>query len=227
MTTGPVQPTSAGSEAAQQARAVLAAVLQERGRLEEARRLLEGGPIPRTVPGLAMLELRGRLRVEAGRSEAGLSDLREAAQRARQWEIDNPAVSNWRAALAGALHHTGASSEAWELAQEQISVARAFGAAWSLGAALRTAATVAPAADRLSLLAEAVEVLEPSGATLELAHALVELGAFLVARGDDKDGHTKCYGEEPMPRSAAVPRHWSTGPCNCSARPGPGPDGSP
>ena len=183
--------TSAGSEAAQQARAVLAAVLQERGRLEEARRLLEGGPIPRTVPGLAMLELRGRLRVEAGRSEAGLSDLREAAQLARQWGIDNPAVSNWRAALAGVLHRTGASSEAWELAQEQVSVARAFGAAWSLGAALRMAATVAPAADRLPLLAEAVEVLEPSGATLELAHALVELGAFLVARGDDKDSGTR------------------------------------
>ena len=199
--------TSGGSEAAQQARAVLAAVLEERGRHEEARRLLEGGPIPRTVPGLAMLELRGRLRVEAGRSEAGLSDLREAAHRARQWGIDNPAVSNWRGTLAGALHRTGASSEAWELAQEQVSVARAFGAAWSLGAALRTAATVAPAAERLPLLAEAVKVLEPSGATLELADALVELGAFLVAQGDDKESAREVLrrGADAAFRCSATP----------------------
>ncbi len=179
--------TSGGSEAAHQARAVLAAVLEERGRQDEARCLLENGRIPRNVPGLAMLELRGRLRVEAGYPESGLSDLREAAHRARQWNIDNPAVSNWRAALAGALHRTGAASEAWELAQEQVSVARAFGAATSLGAALRTAATVAPPADRLPLLAEAVEVLEHSGATLERAYALVELGALLVTQGDDTE----------------------------------------
>ncbi len=183
--------SSGVSEAAHRARAVLAAVLEERGRGDDASRLLEGGSIPRTIPGLAMLELRGTLRVEAGQLESGLTDLREAAQRARQWEIDNPAVSNWRAALAGALHRTGLEREAWELSQEQISSARAFGAAWSLGAALRTAATVAPPAERLSLLTEAVEVLEESGAALELAHALVELGAFLVAQGDDKEAARK------------------------------------
>ena len=219
--------TSGESEAAQQARAVLAAVLEERGRREEAGRLLEDGPIPRTVPGLAMLELRGRLRVEAGRSEAGLSDLREAGHRARQWEIDNPAVSNWRAVLAGALHRTGAASEAWELAQEQVSVARAFGAAWSLGGALRMAATVAPPAERLPLLAEAVEVLEPSGATLELAHALVELGAFLCP-GRREGGGTR----SATPRSrCGVPlqRHAPRQPRRAAAAldRGPAPTGRP
>ncbi len=198
--------TSGESEAAQRARAVLAAVLEERGRREESGRLLEAGPIPRTVPGLAMLELRGKLRVEAGRSEAGLSDLREAGHRAREWEIDNPAVSNWRAMLAGALHRTGATSEAWELAQEQVSVARAFGAAWSLGGALRAAATVAPPAERLPLLSEAVEVLEPSGATLELAHALVELGESL-AQGDEKEAAREVLrrGADAAFRCSATP----------------------
>jgi DNA-binding CsgD family transcriptional regulator len=182
---------SGGSEAVHRARAVLAVVLEERGRRDDASRLLEGGSIPRTVAGLNMLELRGKLRVEGGQLESGLTDLREAAQRARQWEIDNPAVSNWRAALAGALHRTGLEDEARELSQEQVSSARAFGSAWSLGAALRTAATVAPPAERLSLLTESVEVLEESGAALELAHALVELGAFLVAQGDDKEAARK------------------------------------
>jgi len=178
---------SGDSEATQQARAVLAAVLEGRGRRDEARRLLACGAIPRTVPGLAMLVQRGRMRVEDGDLESGLTDLREAARRARQGEIDNPAVSNAGAVLAGALHSTGAESEAWELAQHQVTVARAFGAAWPLGAALRTAATVAQPADRHSLLAEAVEVLEHSGATLELAQALVELGAFFVTQEDGKE----------------------------------------
>jgi DNA-binding CsgD family transcriptional regulator len=178
--------TSRTAEATQQARAVLAAVLEGRGRRDEACRLLERG-IPRTVPGLAMLVQRGRMRVEEGNLESGLADLREATHRARQWEIDNPAVSNAGVVLAGALHASESVSEAWELARHQVSVARAFGAAWSLGAALRAAATVAPPADRHSLLAESVEVLEHSGATLELAQALVELGAFLVAQDDGKE----------------------------------------
>jgi DNA-binding CsgD family transcriptional regulator len=195
------------SEASQRARAVLAAVLEERGRRNEACDLLACGLIPRTVTGLALLELRGRLRVEAGRLESGLLDLREAACWARQWEIDNPAVSNWRAALAGALHRTGAVDEAWELAQEQVSLAREFGAAWSLGAALRTGATVAPPTDRLSLLAEAVEVLEHSGATLELAHALVELGACMVAQTDDKVAAREVLrrGADAASRCSAAP----------------------
>jgi DNA-binding CsgD family transcriptional regulator len=199
--------TSAGSEADHQARAVLAAVLEGRGRRDEARCLLEGRRIPRNIPGLAMLELRGRLRVEAGCPESGLSDLREAAHRARQWDIDNPAVSNWRAGLAGALHRTGAASEAWELAKEQVSVARTFGAAWSLGAALRTAATVAPPADRLPLLGEAVEVLEHSGATLERAYALVEFGALLVTQPDDTES------------AREVLRHGADAAVHCGATP--------
>jgi DNA-binding CsgD family transcriptional regulator len=178
---------SGRSEATQQARAVLAAVLEGRGRREDASRLLESRTIPRSVPGLAMLAQRGRMRIEDGELESGLTDLREAAHRAGQWEIDNPAVSNADAVLAGALHATGAASEAWGLAKHQVSVARAFGAAWPLGAALRTAAMVAPPADRHQLLAEAVEVLEHSGATFELAQTLVELGAYFVAQADDKE----------------------------------------
>jgi DNA-binding CsgD family transcriptional regulator len=177
---------STESEASQRARAVLAAILDERGRRDEASQLLERGSIPRSFPGLVMLELRGRLRFQSGQTESALSDLREAAHEAQQLGIDNPAICDWRSALALALHHTGAPGEAWELAQEQVSVARAFGAAWSLGAALRTAAAVAPAAKQMALITEAVKVLEHSGASLELAHALVDLGQLHVATGDKK-----------------------------------------
>jgi DNA-binding CsgD family transcriptional regulator len=179
--------TSGRSEATRRARVVLAAVLEARGRRDEARSLLEGWTIPQTVPGLSMLVQRGRMRIEEGHMESGLTDLREAAHRSRQCEIDNPAVSNAGTVLAGALHATGAVSEAWELAKHQVSVARAFGASWPLGATLRTAATVAPPAERHQLLAEAVQVLEHSGATFELAQTLVELGAWFVAQVDGKE----------------------------------------
>jgi DNA-binding CsgD family transcriptional regulator len=178
---------SGRSEATRRARAVLASVLEGRGRRDEACSLLESPTIPRTVPGLAMLVQRGRMRIEEGHIESGLTDLREAAHRARECEIDNPAVSNAGTVLAEALHATGAVSEAWELAKHQVSVARAFGASWALGATLRAAATVAPPADRHRLLAESVQVLEPSGATFELAQALVELGAFFVAQAEGKE----------------------------------------
>jgi DNA-binding CsgD family transcriptional regulator len=177
---------SVESEPLQRARAVLAVILEERGRADEAIQVLEQRPIPRSFPGLGMLELRGRLRLESGDTESALTDLREAADQAQQLGIDNPAVYTGRAALALALHRTGASDEAWRLAQEEVAVARAFGAAWSLGAALRTAATVAPTVKRLQLITEAVEVLEDSGAGLELAHALVDRGQLLVATGDKK-----------------------------------------
>jgi DNA-binding CsgD family transcriptional regulator len=196
-----------GSEASQQARAILVAVLEGRGRRDEAYRLLERGPIPRTIAGLSMLELRGKLLMESGRAESGLLYLHEAAQLAQKWEIDNPAVSTSRATLAEALHHTGAVSEARELAEEQVALARSFGAAWALGAALRTAAAVMPSEDALALLTEAVEVLRHSGATLELAHALVELGALLVDEPDSKEAAREVLrrGADAAFRCSATP----------------------
>ena len=65
---------------------------------------------------------------------------------------------------------------------------------------------MAPPAERLRLLAEAVEVLEPSGATLELAHALVELGESL-AQGDEKEAAREVLrrGADAAFRCSATP----------------------
>ncbi len=87
--------------------------------------------------------------------------------------------SDWRAYAAASLAADGDAEAAARLAREQLAVARGVGAPRELGMSLRCAAAALDEADRLALLQEAVAVLEGSGARLELAHALADLGAEL------------------------------------------------
>ncbi len=65
------------------------------------------------------------------------------------------------------------------LAVEEVALARAFGAARALGIALRCHGIVAGGREGIELLEESVEVLDGSGARLEHARCLCELGAAL------------------------------------------------
>jgi DNA-binding CsgD family transcriptional regulator len=71
-----------------------------------------------------------------------------------------------------------------ELVDEELDLARRFGAARPIGVALRGAGLVRGDA---GLLREAVSVLESSPARLELARALVDLGALLRRTGSRAD----------------------------------------
>jgi DNA-binding CsgD family transcriptional regulator len=53
---------------------------------------------------------------------------------------------------------------------------------------LRAAATVTDEAESLGLLEEAISILEPSAARLELAHALADLGTALTRAGRRREG---------------------------------------
>ena len=63
------------------------------------------------------------------------------------------------------------------LATAEVDVARSWGAGRALGIALRAAGLVDGSGDGTQLLAEAVAVLRPAPAPLELARALVDLGS--------------------------------------------------
>jgi DNA-binding CsgD family transcriptional regulator len=97
---------------------------------------------------------------------------------------ENPAVLPWRSAAALSLAELGRSAEARDLAADEVQRAQAFGAPRALGVALRVQALVGPGHMRADLLRQAQHLLEASGARLEQARVLADLGATLRAAGE-------------------------------------------
>jgi DNA-binding CsgD family transcriptional regulator len=92
-------------------------------------------------------------------------------------DAPNPAVCPWRSLAAHAYAALGRMSEAKELADEELALARQFGADPALGVALRERAALETGTRGRALLHESVAVLERSPARLEYARTLTELGA--------------------------------------------------
>ena len=160
--------------------AILAAI--ERGAVDEAAELLPMAdalviPEDRTYVS-DLLIARGRLRIAQGLVREGVDDLLSCGRRLEALDVLWP--SDWRALAAPALASLGEDETAAELAREQLAIARQVGSPGALGMSLRAAASSLGADQRLPLLQEAVSVLEPSAARLELAHALADLGAELT-----------------------------------------------
>ncbi len=165
---------------------VLAATFIEEGRSREAASVLMDAvsdSIPRTIAELFALEQRAKLKMLEGRIDEALKDLLLAEQGAEALGVRNPAVTSWRCVAATALCAAERTTEARDLARENLELARAFGAPWALGMALRTAAEVGDPVDRLELLTEAVGVLDPAGTSLECAKATIDLGSVLISQG--------------------------------------------
>jgi DNA-binding CsgD family transcriptional regulator len=91
----------------------------------------------------------------------------------------NPAFIAWRSPAALALLQLGRGDEGGPLVEEELELARTWGAPRALGAALRAAGLIEGGERGLALLEEAVEVLSESPAKLEHAKARTELGAAL------------------------------------------------
>ena len=155
--------------------------LIERGAVEEARALLAARDLNRqlgpTWPYNVARHARGCLHAAAGDHPAAVGELLEAGRIAERWGVRNPTLMSWRSDAALSLAALGDRREASRLCAEEIELARQWGAARSLGIALRAAA-VAEGGDRgLELLTEAVTVLRRAPARLQLARALLDLGA--------------------------------------------------
>ncbi len=129
---------------------------------------------------------RGRLRIAQGDVPEGLADLMGCGQRLEAYDTRWP--SEWKAFAAPALASLGQSQAAAELAREHVEVARGVGAPGALGQSLRAAGLAIGGQEGLTLLQEAVSVLEDSSARLELAHALADLGAELGRAGRRREG---------------------------------------
>jgi DNA-binding CsgD family transcriptional regulator len=159
-------------------------VLVQQGRIDDAQRLAdsrEAGRIEPTVLwALSQIEL-GRLLVAQGAAGGAAALFESAGDTAARAELFSPAIVPWRADAALTLADQGRFEEAGWLADENLALARRFGAPRTTGLALRAAAAATPDLSlRSTLLTEAAEVLESSGARLERAHALVALGTTLI-----------------------------------------------
>jgi DNA-binding CsgD family transcriptional regulator len=99
-----------------------------------------------------------------------------ARQHAR---VRNPVTSWWRPAKVGALMRLERREEAIALAEEQLELARRWGAPGIVGAALRSLGQASGGERGRQLLEEAVETLDGTPAKLDLAKALTSLGMAL------------------------------------------------
>ena len=174
-------------------------VLRERGELDEADEALEraglGHGAADLPPYARLLWSRGLLRLDQGRLEEAREDFLRCGELRRGLGGGRVVHPDWRARCAVALARLGEHRDAETLAAEQLELARAFGAPRALGEALRAAALMRGGADALALLDEAVAVLDGSGATLSLAHALADQGAALREAGRRKESR------EPLRRA--------------------------
>jgi len=163
--------------------AYLADSLIEQGEFPEAEAALERAGFGEQVEDHAhthwFLESRGRLRCRTGEVRRGLADLLECGRRFEAVGGRNPAFLAWRSEAALAYLRLSEPENATCLAEEEVALARQWGAPRALGRALCAHGLAVGGENGIGLLLEAVEVLERSPARLERAAALVELGAAL------------------------------------------------
>ena len=124
---------------------------------------------------------RGKLRVAQGRVTEGLEDLLAVGALLTRSLVTSP-VLPWRSEAALVQLARGDRESAGRLAEEELRLARAFGAPRALGVALRAAGVVAGGDRGAFLLRDAIDVLERGESRLEKARALADLGAMLRRR---------------------------------------------
>ncbi|MFF8512855.1 AAA family ATPase [Streptomyces sp. NPDC015492] len=165
----------------------LADTLIERGRLDEARRVLEWCDRSATSATAAQSfwpdTSRGKLLVAEGEVETGLELLLDCGRRLEGQGWHNPGFLSWRTEAAMALRALDRMDEARAHAAEDLRRARQWKAPWALGRALRVGGILAKERGDMALMGESVRVLEPSPARLEFAKSLLEHGAALRRSG--------------------------------------------
>ena len=142
---------------------------------------------PTTMQAGWLIAARGRLRLVERRPAAALDDLLAAGDLFARLRISAPSVAPWRSDAALAHLALGAHAEARALAAEEVTLARAFNGPRTLGVALRAAGLTDGGRRGIDLLRQAERVLEGSGARLEHARAMADLGAALRRAGQRAD----------------------------------------
>ncbi|WP_369133559.1 BTAD domain-containing putative transcriptional regulator [Modestobacter sp. I12A-02662] len=173
----------------------------DRGDLPAARRAADAGlAAPHPGEGGRLLQHAvARLLVAEGRFEEALGVVvRIPAPVA----IPNPVWHPWRGTGALALAGLGRTGEAVGLAEEEVRLLRRWGAPSHLGAALRLLGELRGPAG-LADLREAVEVLAPTSAAVELARAGCALGRRPEVPDEEAEPLLRAASETAHQRGAA------------------------
>jgi tetratricopeptide (TPR) repeat protein len=170
----------------------LAAVLMARGKLEEARQLVERyhfqAPYSAAVVFPDSQTVRGGLLMALGDAEGAVAELTAAGERFDRREMGNPGWCGWQRALAQAHGLLGHTELARSLAEDQLVRAERFGTDSAIGTALRAAAGFAEGNEaRIELLRRSVDRFERCSAPYEHTRAVVDLATALLDEGRTKD----------------------------------------
>jgi len=161
---------------------ILVDAMVERGELDQAEHTLEpvAADLQSTSQSAALLRhARGRLRFAQRRLGEALDDFQQAGEVATRALAISPCYLPWRSDAALVELALGNSDAARRLSEEELELARVFGAPRALGVALRAAGLVAGGPRGEDLLRESIEVLAVPDTRLEQARALADLGAKL------------------------------------------------
>jgi DNA-binding CsgD family transcriptional regulator len=180
--------------------ATLVHCMIERGELDQAADMLSRAEHELAPPKALGINAwfyvaRARLRLWRRENAAAQTDLDAAVQSLRDYGMINPAVLPWRPLACMVAAAAGDTRRARELIESEIELAERFQTPVSLGAALRRRALVHEPREALDTLTEAVAVLEKTGARLELARALTDLGVHLRRAG------SRVAAREPLTRA--------------------------
>ena len=127
---------------------------------------------------------RSQARLAVDDVAGAAADAREAGRRRQAAGSENPATAPWRRTLALALHRSGDHRGAMALLEEELALARAFGAPRLTAVPLRLLGSLEQ--DRTAAvdhLEEALALIEPTPCALERAKVLLALGAETRRRG--------------------------------------------
>jgi DNA-binding CsgD family transcriptional regulator len=125
--------------------------------------------------GLHYLHARGIHQLATDNLFAALADFLSCGELMRSWGIDLAALVPWRASAASAWLRLGNTDAARKLVSEQLAL-QGSDRGRTLGIVLRQLAAVSEPTQRVSILTEAMEILDAAGDRYELAATLADLG---------------------------------------------------
>jgi DNA-binding CsgD family transcriptional regulator len=111
-----------------------------------------------------------------------VEDLLDLGRRTQEVPFDNPADYPWRRYAVEGLVALGRTDEAVALERDELEIARRWGAPATIAACLRTLGNALGGEEGEEYLREAVGIAADSGARIQHARALVDLGAALRRR---------------------------------------------